>query len=135
MTHQQPDGGPLGPYAISLIRTVVPLAWGYAVAWLIHLGLPATFLAAHQDLIVTALGALATAAWYALWRWAELKVPRLDSWLARLVVVFALGHPGAPVYAAIGPASQVDPAADPPTVVVAPVDPPPNVSATPVTGG
>lgn len=98
MAHQQ-TGGPFGPYAISVIRTVVPIVWGYAVAWLVHLGLPASLLAGHQELFVNALGAVATAAWYAGWRWLEVKLPRLDSWAARLVVALALGHPGTPSYA------------------------------------
>ena len=98
MTHQKTPGGPLSPYAISLTRTVVPLAWGYAVSWLIGLGLPASLLSSAHDVIVGGLTTLVTAAWYAGWRWAEVKVPSLDSWAARLVVVFALGHPAAPRY-------------------------------------
>jgi hypothetical protein len=114
MTHQQ-QAGPLSPYAISLIRTVVPLAWGYVVSWLITLGLPASLLTSAHDVIVGALTAVVTAAWYAGWRWAETKIPRLDSWAARLVVVFALGHPGTPSYTT------------PPTVIDAPepATPPP----------
>lgn len=107
MTHQQAPGSPLTPYAISLIRTVVPLAWGYAAAWLIHLGLPAAFLAGYRDAVITALGALATAGWYALWRWLETRLPKLDSWAARLVVVLALGHPAAPVYLTAAPVAPV----------------------------
>ncbi|HEY2101519.1 MAG TPA: hypothetical protein VGH72_33985 [Pseudonocardia sp.] len=115
MTHQQPQGGPLSNLAISLIRTGVPLLWGYAVAWAISLGIPATFLATYHDLAVNALGAVLTFAWYALWRWAETKVPQLDSWAARLVVVFALGHPSAPNYQ---PAPVADSVAPKPSATV-----------------
>lgn len=98
MAHQIAPSTPLTPYAISLIRTVVPLAWGYAVSWLISLGLPTALLAGAHDVVVGALTTLATAGWYAVWRWAEIKLPRLDSWAARAAVVVALGHPAAPVY-------------------------------------
>jgi hypothetical protein len=97
MTHQG-EGGPLGPLAISLIRTWVPIVWGYAIAWLIHFGLPASLLTNYQDVIITGLGAVVTALWYALWRWAETKIPSLDSWAGRLLVILALGHPSQPTY-------------------------------------
>lgn len=100
MAHQTQQGGPLGDVAVSLIRTGVPLLWGYALAWLASLGVPASFLAQYHDLAVNALGAILTFAWYALWRWAEVKVPRLDSYAAQLAVVLALGHPKAPTYTA-----------------------------------
>lgn len=105
------QGGPLGPLAISLIRTWVPIVWGYAIAWAIHFGLPAGLLNNYQDVVITGLGAVITAAWYAVWRWAETKIPSLDSWAARLVVVLALGHPGQPTYTTPIPATPTVPAA------------------------
>ena len=127
MTHHQ-QGGPLGPYAISVIRTVVPLAWGYIVTWLIHLGLPADLLS--NPAIVTGLGALVTAGWYAAWRWGETRIPSLDSWAAKLVVIIALGHPATPSYGT-APTVPMDPTPPTPvrssvadTVVTDPVAPP-----------
>lgn len=115
MTHHQtdPQGGPLGPYAISVIRTVVPAAWGYLVAWLIHLGLPADLLTHYSDVIVTGIGAVVTALWYAGWRWLEVKIPSLDTWVGRALVALALGHPAAPSYPAAVPAATPVPVSPP----------------------
>ena len=107
MAHQSPQGGPLGDVAISLIRTGVPLIWGYVIAWAVSLGVPASFLAQFHDLAVNVLGAALTFAWYAAWRWAETKVPKLDSYAAQLVVVLALGHPKAPTYGTPTPVSSM----------------------------
>jgi hypothetical protein len=104
MTHQQPSGGPASAYAISLIRTVVPLAWGLLVSWLISLGLPAAVLATYHDVIVAGLTSVVTAGWYAGWRWAETKIPQLDSMAAGLAVALALGHAAAPSYGTVVPA-------------------------------
>lgn len=98
MAHQTPQGGPLGDLAVSLIRTAVPLIWGYAAAWLISLGIPANFLASYHDAAVNALGALLTFGWYALWRWLEIRLPKLDSYAAQLLVLLALGHSKTPSY-------------------------------------
>lgn len=106
MAHQPAAGGPFGPMAISLIRTEVPVAWGYTVSRLVDLGIPPAWLAGWHDTFVTGLTGVATFAWYAAWRWAETRLPKLDSWAARLVVMLALGHPSQPSYstpkAAIG---------------------------------
>jgi hypothetical protein len=99
MAHQNQQGGPLGDLAVSLLRTGVPLIWGYVIAWAVSLGVSASFLAQFHDLAVNALGAVLTFAWYAAWRWAETKLPKLDSYAAQLAVVIALGHPKAPSYA------------------------------------
>jgi hypothetical protein len=111
MSHQQqPAAGPLGDLPISLIRTGVPLVWGYAAAWLISLGIPASFLTGHRDVVVSTLTAMATFAWYALWRTLETRLPKLDSWVARLAVIGALGHPAAPTYAGTAASSVIVPA-------------------------
>lgn len=79
----------------SILRTVVPYLWGLAVTWLITV---VPVLAPLRDqllhLAVIALPVIAaviSAAWYALWRWFE---PRLPAWLTRAV----LGSAQAPVY-------------------------------------
>jgi hypothetical protein len=115
MTHQTTDGGPLGPYAISLIRTAVPLAWGYVVSWLIGLGLPAAILTTYHDLVVGALTVAVTGVWYALWRWLETAMPALDSLAARVAVIIALGHPAAPSYATPSAVAPVAPPTPPPS--------------------
>ncbi|HEX3778549.1 MAG TPA: hypothetical protein VHX38_02700 [Pseudonocardiaceae bacterium] len=84
---------PLSDGAISLIRTVVPVAWGFAVSWLVGLGLPLIVLARVHDLVVAAMTAVLTAGWYGLWRWLE---PRVPGWL----ITLALGYAAAPVYTA-----------------------------------
>jgi hypothetical protein len=97
--HAQPDGGPLGPYAISLIRTVVPLIWGHAVAYAISFGIPASFLATYRDVATEALGLVLTTAWYALWRLLEVRLPQIDTDITHVMTWVALGHPAAPIYA------------------------------------
>lgn len=79
---------------VSLIRTWVPIAWGWILAQILpHLPwLPESVVtwlsgAAGQAAVV----ALVSAAWYALWRWLE---PRIPDWLTRLV----LGSAQAPTY-------------------------------------
>ena len=81
----------------SLLRTIVPYAWGLAVTWLITL-LPV--LEPLQDqllglatIALPILAAVLSAAWYAFWRWLE---PRLPDWLTRAV----LGSAKTPVYPA-----------------------------------
>ena len=102
MAHQTPTpGGPLGDLAVSLIRTGVPLGWGYAAAWLISLGIPQSFLASYHDVAVNAFGAVLTFGWYALWRTLETHLPKLDSYAAQFAVLLALGHPKAPSYGPI----------------------------------
>lgn len=120
MTHHQQDGGPLNPYAISVVRTLVPLLWGYAASSLIALGLPASLLSTANYMATGGLTLLLTGGWYAAWRWLETKLPRLDSWAAHLAVVLALGHPATPSYTT--PPVVNMPADD--TVVMPPVSPP-----------
>ena len=82
----------LSAYVVSLLRTVVPVAWGSLIAWLLTvISLPAPvsgFLTAQTDLVVV----VAIAAWYAGFRWLE---PRLPAWLTRIV----LGSNQTPSYA------------------------------------
>lgn len=82
----------LSDEVISLIRTVVPVVWGFAVSWLIGLGLPATLLDQVHSIVVAGLTAVLTAGWYAAWRWLE---PRVPGWLIRVT----LGYPASPMYA------------------------------------
>lgn len=101
MAQHGSTAGPMDPYAISLIRTVVPVIWGHAVAWLISLGIPTSLLDNYRAAAVEGLAIVLTTGWYALWRWVELKVPALDSFVARLAAIIALGHPAQPTYATV----------------------------------
>lgn len=96
--HAQPDGGPLGPYAISLIRTVVPVVWGHAIAYAVSWGVPAAFLANYRDAATEVLAALLTVAWYALWRLVETRLPSIDNDITHLLALFALGQSAQPSY-------------------------------------
>ena len=83
----------LSDRVVSLLRTVVPVIWGSAIAWLLTvISLPAPvsgFLTAQTDIVVV----VAIAGWYAGFRWLE---PRLPAWLTRIV----LGSNQTPTYAA-----------------------------------
>lgn len=89
-----PSSAWLSNYAVSLLRTVVPLVWGGAVSWLIarwpdaEALLDATGLTVSGPVVVTAV---VTAAWYALWR-------RLEPHLPRFLAAVVLGHAAAPRY-------------------------------------
>ena len=79
----------------SILRTIVPYAWGLVVTWLITL-LPVLAPLEGQLLGLATIGlpvlaAVLSAAWYAFWRWLE---PRLPDWLTRAV----LGSAKTPVY-------------------------------------
>lgn len=82
---------------ISFLRTVVPLIWGNVVLFLLGI-LPALEpmreqLLSYGDLAVPFIAAFITAAWYALWRWLE---PKLPDWATAIL----LGSAKAPVYTA-----------------------------------
>jgi hypothetical protein len=85
---------PLSDKVVSLLRTVVPVIWGSAIAWLltvIALPTPVTgFLTNQTDLVVV----VAIAGWYAGFRWLE---PKLPAWLTRIV----LGSNQTPTYAPV----------------------------------
>ncbi|MFD6163696.1 hypothetical protein ACFWFR_00790 [Oerskovia sp. NPDC060287] len=85
---------PISDRAVSYLRTVVPVLWGSAVAWLLTVVvLPAEVTdLLTSDLAVTAVTALVVGAWYIAWRWAE---PHIPDWLTRL----ALGSAQTPIYA------------------------------------
>ncbi|AYN58097.1 hypothetical protein PBI_JUDY_27 [Arthrobacter phage Judy] len=96
----------------SLLRTVVPYAWGIVVTWLITV-LPVLAPLENQllglaTLALPILAAVISAAWYAFWRWLE---PRLPVWLTRAV----LGSAKTPVYPAVA-GSQV-PNVNPPATL------------------
>ena len=79
----------------SILRTVVPALWGSFIAWLIGV-LPILApleadLRGLADILLPIITAVIIAAWYALWRWLE---PRLPDWLTRAV----LGSAKTPVY-------------------------------------
>lgn len=82
---------------VSLLRTAVPVVWGYVVAYVLaNIPAAADFLASlgvdlNSVVVVNFVTGLATVAWYAVWRWAEPKIP---AWLTRIV----LGSNKAPTY-------------------------------------
>lgn len=88
------DTSPISDRAVSYLRTVVPVLWGSAVAWLLTVVvLPAEVTdLLTSDLAITAVTALVVGAWYIAWRWAE---PHIPDWLTRLV----LGSAQTPIYA------------------------------------
>jgi hypothetical protein len=100
---------PLKVLAVSLLRTVVSSAWVLFIGWLI-VTVPAfqpleAQLLEVPELVLPIIVSVAAAAWYALWRWVE---PKLPAWLTRAL----LGSSKAPVYPAIT-GSQV-PGVNPP---------------------
>jgi hypothetical protein len=90
---------PLSDRAVSWLRTTVPVLWGTIVAAILRNASPhlpgdlgtalADWLGSETTLALVTAAAIA--AWYALWRWAE---PRIPDWLTRLV----LGSARAPIY-------------------------------------
>lgn len=88
----------LKPLLISLLRTVVSSVWVLFIGWLI-VAVPAfqpleAQLLAVPELVLPIIVSVAAAAWYALWRWVE---PKLPNWLTAAL----LGSSKAPVYPAI----------------------------------
>lgn len=78
---------------VSILRTVVPAAWGAAFTWLVTQVPAVEALREQADLIGAILLVVAIGAWYALWRKLE---PHLPAWVRALT----LGFPAAPaVYA------------------------------------
>lgn len=86
------DAQPARNRALSLARTVVPVLWGALLTFLAT-RLPGvhSFVAAQETILIPALEAVITGAWYALFRWAENHLP---AWLTRIV----LGANAQPVY-------------------------------------
>jgi hypothetical protein len=84
----------LSDRAVSYLRTVVPVLWGSLIGLLVQSAawLPAPVIAwLSGEAAVGVVTAGAIAAWYAVWRWAE---PRIPDWLTRVV----LGSAQAPAY-------------------------------------
>lgn len=77
----------LSAVVVSVIRTVVPSAWGAVIAWLL-LHIPALSALSEQASLFGEILTVATiGAWYALWRKIE---PRLPAWLRGLTLGLAL---------------------------------------------
>lgn len=92
----------------ALLRTIVPALWGSLIAWLIGV-LPIlapleTDLRGLANVLLPIITAVIIAAWYALWRWLQ---PRLPDWLVRAV----LGSAKMPVY--VGKHTDAGPAPGP----------------------
>jgi hypothetical protein len=89
-------GQSLSDYVTSVIRTIVPVLWGALITYLITL-VPAV---AHvvDPANVVGLGPAVAAAWYALMRKIE---PKLPAWLT----VIVLGSNSQPTYVAPAPAA------------------------------
>lgn len=80
----------MSDYVTSVIRTLVPAAWGALVALLVARGLPPE-LAQQAGEFAVPLTGLAIACWYAVARWLE---PRVPNWVAGLL----LGSARPPAY-------------------------------------
>lgn len=85
----------LKPLLISLLRTFISWVWALFIGWLL-LVMPIFQPFEEQLLALPALAlptliAVIAAAWYALWRWLE---PKLPDWLTRAL----LGSAKAPAY-------------------------------------
>ena len=79
---------------VSILRTAVPTAWGALLGLLLpHIPwLPAAVSEWLQSVaVVEVIVGLCIVGWYAVWRWAE---PRIPAWLVTLV----LGSSRTPVY-------------------------------------
>ena len=95
---------PIKALLVSLLRTAVSSAWVLFIGWLI-VAVPAfqpleQQLLAVPELVLPVLVSVAAAAWYALWRWVE---PKLPNWLTAAL----LGSSKTPVYPALDPADRV----------------------------
>lgn len=94
MTHlpRDPESAPqnLRDWGISVLRTVVPVLWGYVITWVATLS-PVISSALEREAVYAAVVAAVTAVWYALFRRIERFIP---AWLTRLI----LGANSAPVY-------------------------------------
>jgi hypothetical protein len=87
---------------VSILRTAVPTAWGALLGLLLpHIPwLPAAVSEWLQSVaVVEVIVGLCIVAWYAVWRWAE---PRIPAWLVTLV----LGSAKTPTYGAAIPAAR-----------------------------
>lgn len=81
---------------VSIVRTIVPAAWAWLVGQLL-IALPVLEplreqLLAYAEPLAAFLSVLVFAAWYALMRWLE---PRMPEWLAKVL----FGSSKRPVYA------------------------------------
>lgn len=80
-------------YGVSLLRTGVPIAWGYVLTWLVGL-IPALQPVLERPEVIGLSNVITfglALGWYAVMRWIE---PRLPAWLTRIV----LGANAAPTY-------------------------------------
>lgn len=92
MTTPTPTPPPenVGDLGTSLIRTYVPVLWGYLLTF-VATRFPDFYVALDNPALVLAVGGVVTAAWYTLWRKLE---PHVPGWLTRLL----LGSVKAPTY-------------------------------------
>ena len=87
----------LNDKAVSYLRTFVPIVWGYVVTFVLgHIPAAKSLLDGlgidlTSPLVVGGVVSVVTAAWYALMRWLE---PKLPAWLTRIV----LGSNSTPTY-------------------------------------
>lgn len=103
MTYTPPPASSVSDIVVSIIRTLVPAAWGTALTW-VATQLPileAPLNAAGATGLGAVLVAVLTTAWYSLMRSLESRLP---AWLTVLV----LGSNRAPTY----DAAQVRPSAE-----------------------
>ncbi len=83
----------LSSYITSVLRTLVPSAWGALISWAVYAGLLTPELQAQAESFSTILVAAAVAAYYALVRLLEGQ-----SWWPSWLSAVLLGAPAQPVY-------------------------------------
>lgn len=100
----------MSSYAISLIRTYVPLGVGVLVAWLSSLGV--TVDDSARTALVAGIGAVAAAIYYALARLLEAHFPWMGVLLGKAMVPTYINETGkhAAPAAPPQPQSPIDPA-------------------------
>lgn len=75
----------LGDYLTSVLRTVVPTAWGALIAWLVGSSLLPATLETQASGFGVVVAAVAIGVYYALVRWLETQ-PWFPAWLAALLL-------------------------------------------------
>lgn len=95
----------MSPYVTSLLRTLVPSAWGTALAWLVSAGvLDAAGALGAAPFGPSVLVPITIGAYYALVRLLE-RQPWWPRWLSAVL----LGGPSAPSYGAPAPVEELEP--------------------------
>jgi hypothetical protein len=85
-----PDKTALRDKVLSLLRTGIPIAWGWVLMFLLA-RVPTVHSLVDNASVYTVIEGAVTLAWYTLWRFTEQHIP---PWLTRLL----LGANASPTY-------------------------------------